>query len=39
MEANPTEVIYKYKKVSKLITEHIDANTNEKIIENIEKCK
>ena len=37
MEANPTEVIYKYKKVSKLITEHIDANTNEKIIENIEK--
>ena len=37
MEKNPTEVIYKYKKVSKLITEHIDANTNEKIIENIEK--
>ncbi len=37
MSQNPTEVIYKYKKASKLITKHIDANTNENIIEDIIK--
>ena len=35
MEENQLVVTYKYKKQSNLITEHIDANTNEKIIEDI----
>ncbi len=35
MGYEPTEVIYKYKKASNLITEHIDANTNEKIIDDV----
>ncbi len=37
MSGEPREVIYKYKKQSKLITEHIDANTNEKITEDVVK--
>ncbi len=35
MQYNPTEVTYKYKKLSNLVTEHIDANTNEKITDDV----
>ena len=35
MEENQLVVIYKYKKQSNLITQHIDANTNKKIIDDI----
>lgn len=37
MERNPQEVTYRYKKQANLITEHIDANTGEKIIEDVVK--
>ncbi len=37
MPSEPREVIYKYKKQSNLITEHIDANTGEKITEDVIK--
>ncbi|MGN1013245.1 MAG: MucBP domain-containing protein, partial [Clostridia bacterium] len=37
MEREPQEVVYKYKKQSNLITEHIDANSGEKIIDDIVK--
>ena len=35
MEREPLNVVYYYKKVSNLITEHIDANTGDKIIEDV----
>lgn len=35
MQYGSTEVTYKYKKLSNLVTEHIDANTNQKITDDI----
>ncbi len=37
MDRYPTTVTYKYKKNANLITEHIDANTNEKIVDDVVK--
>ena len=37
MDREPQEVIYKYKKQANLITEHIDINTGEKIVEDVVK--
>ena len=35
MGSEPSTVVYKYKKLANLVTEHIDANTGEKITEDV----
>jgi len=35
MGSEPTTIIYKYKKLANLVTEHIDANTGEKVAEDV----
>ena len=40
MKYNPSEVIYKYKKASNVITRHIDANTGNPIVDDVVRvCK